>query len=183
MNPALLTDSSTVATLNARAELRRLRALAGASAASDEASAELDRLEDVLASALHLDDEALSDVGYAPMQTWVPKEEVDSLQEERDDLEVERDEARERLEELLQAAAESPDEVLSRLTKALAEVDRLKAKLESAERERDTLRKDPTADRVRAALYNLHPGRRSKPKLEQHEKTLAAIEAALRGQS
>jgi hypothetical protein len=85
--------SPTVATLNARSELRRLRMLVGA---HGPAAAELDRLEDVLAAALELtEEEAINACEDYIVQNFVDKDDHLKLERELEEAEAERDEVKE----------------------------------------------------------------------------------------
>lgn len=131
--------SYTVATLDARTEFSRLRALLGS--ATPEAREEVDRLVDVLTDAYHAQDGMVDDESYCARVESLT-EQLDDMQ---DDLEKEttaREEAEARLRQLLEAAEETPDAVQSRLTEAIArqaehnaEIARYKA---VAEREKAT---------------------------------------------
>jgi hypothetical protein len=186
MTAELRTESRTVATLNARAELRRLRMLVGTDPA---VTFEIDRLEEVLSGALQLtDEEALEACESTISENYVLRSEYEDLEKDHRQLkdeiyviEGDRDEARARLEELLQAATDKPDEVLSRLTEALGRIDRLQAVLHRTEIENNKFKHDPLVSRVERALRDVFPGHKSKVQLEQHRKTVTAIRAALEG--
>ena len=109
--------SYTVATLDARTEFSRLRALLGS--ATPEAREEVDRLVDVLTDAYHAQDGMVDDESYCAK--------VESLTEQLDDMQGDlekettaREEAEARLRQLLEAAEETPEAVQSRLTEAIA---------------------------------------------------------------
>lgn len=195
MNPALLSESPTVATLNARAELRRLRMLVSG---NPDAAAELDRLEDVLSEALCVADDppgyvsqSVVDEEYVSLESYEKIEnERDDLSEERDELQRELDTAEGERDEALDALQDSEDEVRRDLGDALRRISILEAngkaladKLARTEKERDSLKDssgiDAMAQRVRDALVACNPGRRSKPKREQHDTMCAAIRRAL----
>ncbi len=112
-----LSVSYTVATLDARTEFSRLRALLGS--ATPEAREEVDRLVDVLTDAYHAQDGMVDDESYCAK--------VESLTEQLDDMQGDlekettaREEAEARLRQLLEAAEETPEAVQSRLTEAIA---------------------------------------------------------------
>jgi hypothetical protein len=173
-------QSHTVATLNARYELRKLRMLVGTDTAAAD---ELDRLEVMLSEALHLTEEYALRVCEAHItENYVGREEYDAVEREADelstentDLKAERDEVREKLDDLLRG---QPD-----LAGAMHKIDQLKAMLKEADGEISFLKRNPLADRVHAALYSVHPGTRAKTKLAQYEKIAAAVRAALKGRA
>jgi SMC interacting uncharacterized protein involved in chromosome segregation len=189
MNPWLLSDSPTVATLNARGELRRLRMLVDPAVrfpgTEDEyvsaLRAEIDRLEDVLSDVLHVGDEL---PGYVPegvvAEQYVLKEDFDALGTERDELEEkhdalarENDDLEDKLREREAALAADPDEAKQQLEYALKQVRALEAEAKKRAA-------SPADKRALDAVYRCNPGRRSKPKLEMYEKIRNAVEEALK---
>lgn len=181
MNPDLLSDSPTVATLNARAELRKLRMLVNPN--DDAARAEIDRLEDLLSDALTLEDGTGVYVTQAVVdQEYVTRDTYNDLEKERDDAEADRDKAEARIKELEDSLDESEDESKKRLAGALAECARLRAVAERTEKQRDELRKTPAAQqltqRVRDALFPLPRGAKGKA-AEAFERLAAAVRKAL----
>ena len=117
--------SYTVATLDARSKMARMRMLLSrpgyqdGDALREAIAAELDNLTDVLTDAYKRVDGMVDDESYCAK--------VESLTEQLDDMQGDlekettaREEAEARLRQLLEAAEETPEAVQSRLTEAIA---------------------------------------------------------------
>lgn len=163
MNPALLSDSPTVATMNARAELRKLRMLVNPN--DDAARAELDRLEDLLSEHFCTDEVP----GFLSQKTvdecYVHLDDFKSIRKDCEDAEADRDKAEARIKELEDSLDESGDESKKRLAGALAECARLRAVAERMTAQRDELRKTTAAQQLgRVVRYvPITPKRWTKP--------------------
>jgi hypothetical protein len=182
VNPDLLTDSPTVATLTARAELQRLRAMAGpphASRFGAAALAEIDRLEDLIADAVCVADDP---PGYVHEdivhEKYVDRESYDDLDRYLDVANDEIGKLKARIDELEDAI--DSDDPKDELVAALRTIDELKKQVLRTEKQRDAL-KSPAASKVLETIARLHPGRRSKAALQLYEKMRDAVEAVLKG--
>lgn len=187
MNPDLLSDSPTVATLNARAELRRLRLLVSDPPEGDTAGAfraEIDRLEDVLSDALLADEIEGFVREDVVAEDYVTREDYRDVEKENIELVDENKRLKRELDGADAALAADPDEAKSLLAEARERVRELEGEVAKLAEQRDALKSPASRDagaRVRAALGRLHPGRRSKAKLELYEQVVAAVDAALKG--
>jgi chromosome segregation ATPase len=153
--------SYTVATLDARGEFRRLRTLAGAM--TPEARDEIDRLVDVLTDAYQRVDGMVDDESYCSRVEGLQSDLKDAEKQVAEE-EEKRQAAESRLEELLQAAEETPEAVQSRLTVAIAkqadhdaELARMKARMDRAEEQCKRERDDASVARTQlaAAQYRM----------------------------
>lgn len=189
MNPALLSDSPTVATLNARAELRRLRILATALGINPNAEGireEIDRLEDLLTESFTDERTGTGEDGWYSddyvSEHFVSRKSYDDMEHERDDFDHKLDEAKERERQLEEALEETGDESKQRLAGALSECARLRAVAERMTAQRDELCKTTAAQqitqRVRGALFPLPRGAKGRA-AEAFERLTAAVRKAL----
>lgn len=174
MTAWLLTESPTVAVLNARTELRKLRMLINP---NDEAvRSEIDRLEDVLARAITLDPETLAAEGYVPEDDYVPRDEFNEKERDLDKAEEDAEELRGRVQELENALDDSEDESKKRVVDLLAEQRRLQSVIEK------TPSNGVLVNRIRGRLDAVKPSGRSKVAREQWQKSWDAVEMAIRGE-
>ena len=121
----LLKVSPTVATLDARTQFATLRRLLSSERA--EIHEELDRLTE------HLADVLVAFDGLAPPSELESRdEELRDLRAEGDDMQDRMETAEQRLEELLQAADDSPKKLTSKLAKASETEADLRAQLARA---------------------------------------------------
>ena len=131
--------SHTVATLNARAMFARLRSLAAQAGMPPDDRAELqeelDALVDQTADVLWAFAGTVDEKTYeAAVREAEDKDgAVDDLTREKEDEETRADEAEAKLEELLQAATDTPDELLSKYTDLHLRFDTMKAKADKAD--------------------------------------------------
>ena len=185
--------SYTEATLDARSQFQRLRLLTQGNYASGEAlrealGSEIDRLIDVLTDAYHRVDGMVDDESYCARVEGLQGE-VDDLEKSVADETEKREAAEARLEELLQAAEETPESVQSRLTVAIArqadhdaELARMKSRMERAEEQCKIERAE--AARARTALdaanYRMASWSADKTAAETADHYRAQYEAAMR---
>ena len=154
--------SYTVATLDARSKMARMRTLLSrpgyqdGDALREAIAAELDNLTDVLTDAYKRVDGMVDDESYCSRVEQLQSD-LEDAEKQATEEEEKRQAAESRLEELLQAAEETPDAVQSRLTVAIAkqvdhdvELARMKSRMERAEAQCKQERTD--AEAARAAL-------------------------------
>jgi hypothetical protein len=174
MNPDLITDSPTVATLTARAELQRLRDMAKTTAclfgAPPAFLAEIDRLEDLIADAVCVADDppgyVREDVVH---EKYVDRESYEALDRDLDVANDEIGKLKARIDEL-EDAVDSYDPKAD-LVAALRTIDNLRDKLARLEKEP----RPAVVDKIVSTIRTLNPGRRSKAAYHVYQQIRDAV--------